>query len=385
MTKEEINYLAEKIASGLATKEEVLLYNQALSYLEKWAADTDLNVIGDKSAIESEIKNSILTRVKRQKPVIQFAWAKWAAVASFLIILGAAFYLLLAPGMKKQNIAANRPKTIPSNSILPGGNKAVLTLADGSRIILDSTENGTITQQDGICVTKLSDGQLSYNVKNRGPGKAEYNTITTPAGGQYQLLLADGSKVWLNAASSIRFPSFFSGNERSVELSGEGYFEIVHNASMPFRVIVNDMKVEVLGTQFNINSYQDERSIKTTLLQGSVKVDRLGRGEILKPKEQLMFDVSTNIMEKKKNVDVDEVVAWKEGRFKFKQMPIESIMRQLARWYNVKVEYKGKIATELYSGDISRQEDVTQLLDVLEATNTVSFKLEGKKIIIYSK
>lgn len=386
MTKEEINQLAERIVSGLATEEEILLYHQVCEFVENSAIDSVENSIGDKAKLQSDMQNAIWARTKSRKRVIKLPGLKWAAAAAVLIMLGLSSYFLFSKKDGTRDVVETSPKKDTlARDILAGGNKATLTLADGTKIILDSTENGTITQVGGVQVIKLSNGKLIYDPKNAKPGEVLYNTISTPEGGQYHLVLADGSKIWLNAASSLRFPSFFIGNERSVELNGEGYFEISRNASMPFHVIVNDMKVEVLGTHFNINSYEDEESIKTTLLEGSVRVYRLDRNEVLKPGEQVVFDVSTNRMQKNQNVDIDEVIAWKEGRFKFKKMSIEDIMRQVARWYNVEIEYNGKITTDFFSGDVSRQEDVTQLLEILAATKTVSFKLEGKKIIVNSK
>jgi ferric-dicitrate binding protein FerR (iron transport regulator) len=275
----------------------------------------------------------------------------------------------------------------------------MLTLADGRTITLDDVQNGILTKEGNTAVSK-KDGIVMYHSPAGDAQPAaiiSYNTLTTPRGGQYQLVLPDGSKVWLNAASSIKYPTAFTGNERKVEVTGEGYFEVAKNASMPFHVQVNNMDVEVLGTHFNINGYSDEPSIRTTLLEGSVKVRQwsMVNGQLktenealLKPGEQaalagthspltthhspLTIDHSPN---------TEEVMAWKNGLFQFQDASIESIMRQVARWYDVQIEYKGKINNE-FIGKIPRHVPVSSVLNILESTGWVHFTIVGKKIIV---
>ena len=386
MTKEEITQLAEKIASGLASPEEVILYQQVCEFVDQSDSGVVDQEIGDKTRLRNEMLQAIRARTAQGQRVVKMPMLRWVAAAAVLIVLSFTAYFFYSGNDRPHVVKKTLPPALnAAQEVSPGGNKAILTLADGTKVILDSAQNGTITQVGGVQVIKLSNGQLLYDPRKATPGQVQYNTITTPIGGQYQLVLADGSRVWLNAASSLRFPSFFSGSERSVELTGEGYFEIAHNPSMPFHVNVNDMKVAVLGTHFNINSYADEEVMKTTLLEGSVKVERHGQKELLKPGEQVVFDLSTNDMQKKRQVDIEEVIAWKEGRFRFTNMSIEQIMRQVARWYNVDIQYNGKITGDLFSGDVSRQDDVSELLEILEATKSVSFSLEGRKIIVNSK
>lgn len=307
----------------------------------------------------------------------------WAAAAVLFIMLSGGYFFVM-------NYAhLDNPKQIVHNAtkqdIVPGGNKAILTLADGTKVILDSVNNGNITKQGNVTVIKLNDGQLAYQLStsstNSTPATVLYNTISTPRGGQYQLILADGSKVWLNAASSIKFPNVFVGKERKVQITGEAYFEVAHNKDMPFRVWVNDMEVEVLGTHFNVNAYTDEPSVNTTLLQGSVKVIDGSNSKIIIPGEQAQIKEGGESGIRVSNVDVNEVIAWKNGLFQFNNADIESIMRQVARWYDVSVVYEGK-ANETFSGGVPRTEDVMQLLKVLEATGKVSFNLVGKQIIV---
>jgi ferric-dicitrate binding protein FerR (iron transport regulator) len=208
-----------------------------------------------------------------------------------------------------------------------------------------------------------------------------YNTISTPKGGQYQVTLSDGSKVWLNAASSLRFPATFSGKERKVELTGEGYFEVAHNKKMPFHVTVNDLDVEVLGTHFNINAYADESAIKTTLLEGSVKVVKGNETKIIEPGEQASVTTSEDEINVKQQVDLEQVVAWKNGIFQFERADIESVMRQISRWYDIDVDYHGRVS-EHFGGTISRDVNISDVLKMLEMTGGVNFKIDGKKVIV---
>jgi transmembrane sensor len=235
------------------------------------------------------------------------------------------------------------------SDISPGGNIATLTLADGRKISLTDAKNGQLAEQSGIKISKTADGQLVYNITNAENSSLSlsYNTIETPPGGQYQVILPDGSKVWLNSASSLRYPVRFTGNERKVEISGEAYFEVAHNSKMPFRVINSNQIVEVLGTHFNIMAYPDESSTNTTLLEGSVRIIKENKSKIISPGQQTRvkngdIDVAS--------VDVTQVTAWKEGYFMFKNEDIQSIMRQISRWYNLEVKYQGDIPEKVFGG-----------------------------------
>ena len=213
-----------------------------------------------------------------------------------------------------------------------------------------------------------------------------YNTISTPRGGQYQLVLADGSKVWLNAASTLRFPATFSGTERKVELTGEGYFEVAKNATMPFKVgLENGVEVEVLGTHFNVMSYSDEEQVKTTLVEGKVKVLNGENNVMLRPNQQAKFTKSNKSLVVDKDADVNKAIAWKNGLFDFDNDAITDIMRQLARWYDVEIQYSGNIVAQFYTGSIRRQVNISQVLFMLEQAGGVQFKIEGKKIIVKTK
>jgi hypothetical protein len=294
--------------------------------------------------------------------------------------VGLGTYLLLNSDTKQQREVAIQKQ--PTKDIAPGSNKAILRLADGTEILLDSAHDGTLAQQGVVKIIKLNNGQLAYNPQKGKSEEILYNTITTPKGGQYQLVLADGTKVWLNAASSLRFPAAFAGKERIVELNGEGYFEVAKNASMPFHVRVHDMDVQVLGTHFNINAYTDETAMRTTLLEGSVQVSQGEQTQLLTPGQQAAASQNGQI-QLADGVDVEEVMAWKNGMFQFQGADLETILRQAARWYDIDVEYKQRIS-DRFSGQISKNVNLSQLLKILELTGKVHFEIEGRKIIVKS-
>jgi transmembrane sensor len=302
----------------------------------------------------------------------------WAAAAIFLIVLGCGMYILSHYASRKNELSNHQ---IPiKQDIPPGGNHATLVLANGITILLDTAHNGFLTGQGGSTVLKQDSGLLVYrrNIMARNEeAKMEYNIIQIPRGGEFSLLLPDGTKVWLNSASSLRYPTAFSTGERSVELTGEGYFEVA-KSKIPFYVVMGDHSlVEVLGTHFNIMAYTDEPYIATTLLEGRVKVTKGNISQIIKPGEQAkIIDTSIQVLHE---VDVANAVAWKNGRILFKDADIETIMRLVSRWYNVDVEYSGIVKHRSISGGISRNANFSELLKILELNN-IHFTMEGKKI-----
>jgi len=304
------------------------------------------------------------------------------AAAIVIIALCAGGYLLYTKQHQKN--AAPGTGGVAKNDVAPGGNKAVLTLANGSTIILDSTVNGLVAQQGNAKVMKTNSGQLTYSSADEQPANVLYNTLATPRGGQYQLILPDGSKVWLNAASSLRFPAAFTGKERKVEITGEAYFEITQNAAMPFIVTKGDVSIEVLGTHFNVNAYDDEAAIKTTLLEGSVNVSGLSPhvSRILKPGQQAQLSAGGNSIHIEENVNTEAVIAWKKGLFNFEDDNIKDIMRQLSRWYDIETDYEGLVSGLRYSGVIQRQVNISRVLDMLEVAGGAHFTIEGKKIMV---
>ncbi len=309
-------------------------------------------------------------------------WLKRIAVAASLLIIFSIGYFKLKPttiapvANSIVNVPANR------NDIMPGGQKAILTLSDGSQIILDSASNGLLSQQGGTKVIKLANGQLKYAANTLSSTDIVYNTMSTPAGGQYQLTLPDGSKVWLNASSSIHYPTAFLGKERRVTITGEAYFEIAKNVNKPLIVkIYNGAEVKVLGTHFNVKSYADEDEIQTTLLEGSINIYNGIKHNLLVPGNQAKIDKS-GMIKVQADADLDEAVAWKNGNFQFNSADVNSVLRQAARWYDIEVIYLGKPNTEnRFTGKIPMSVNLSRLLKWLEYSD-VHFKLNGKKLIV---
>lgn len=319
----------------------------------------------------------------KMRPFYQrIAFLYLAAACLALIVAGVAsiFYKNYAKLDFSDLSSVYADKDIP-----PGGNKAILTLADGKAIVLNEAADGELVKAEGMLIRKTGNGQLVYEVTADQNAVTDYtyNTISTPKGGTYQVILPDGTKVWLNAASSLKFPtSFASFTERKIELSGEAYFEVTKDAKHPFKVHTPKQEVEVLGTHFNISSYSDESLVKTTLLEGSVKVSNLDNKAaqvILKPGQQ---SVLTKGIIKIDKADVDEVLAWKDGLFVFNDEPLEHIMKKVSRWYDVEVIYEpGLDKNKLFGGSVSRFDKVSKVLRQLELTGGVHFKIEEGRII----
>ena len=341
--------------------------------------------------------------------------SKLAAIAILGILLTGAVLLTWQHAKRKtttENVALTPMAHHYRNDVPPGGARAVLTLADGSQIELDNAANGKLARQGATQVMKLDAGKLAYSPagtagsagqspgsrSSNKPALTAYNTISTPRGGQYQVLLPDGSKVWLNAASSLRFPTVFTGKERRVELSGEAYFEISRNASSPFKVSIAPssrsnngggagtfspaMEIEVLGTAFNVEAYADEEDQRATLLSGAVKVTTGDGQSLLAPGQQARLrNVKGAALQVGSHVNTDGVLAWKAGSFLFQDATIESIMRQLARWYNVDVEYEGEKPVQRLTANVSRNNNLSDILRVLEISG-YHFDIRGRAIIV---
>jgi len=342
----------------------------------KWNAEDNTNDFFVPKVSDRMLKKILQDR-KEITPIKRMGWWRTAAAAAILLLVSLGGYFYFNSGTEKQIATTETQEQRFKNDVAPGGNKAVLTLSDGSQIILDSAKNGTLTQQGNTKILKLDDGKLTYNSTNAN-AEILYNTISTPKGGQYQIALADGSKVWLNAASSLKFPTAFNGKERIVELTGEAYFEVSKSAAKPFTVNVNDMNVQVLGTHFNINAYNDEAVIKTTLLEGSVKINKGSFSTILQPGQQAQVAKEIKVVN---DIAVDDVLAWKNGFFSFNKADLQTVMRQIARWYDVEISYEGKIPTREFGGKINRNSNASEVLKILEESK-VHFRIEGKKIVV---
>lgn len=322
---------------------------------------------------KQELFNKVLARAKEHEvfiPKRRFSYSRIAAAAVIILLLSVGGYFYFDKTSHRQAPLDNTATII--NDVAPGKQGAVLTLANGKTIVLDTASNGKIFDN-------FSKTNESIKVES---AVMEYATLTTPKARTHQLVLSDGSKVWLNAASSIHFPTVFSGKERVVQITGEVYFEVAKNTSKPFFVMVNEMQVEVIGTHFNINAYEDEALIKATLLEGSVKVRSKDKSILIKPGQQSQLNKKGEI--KIVSANLDEAVAWKNGRFIFHGNNIQSVMRQLARWYNVEVTYQGNITDEEFVGVInkSRYENISQILQMLEKTGTVSFLINQRSVTV---
>lgn len=311
-----------------------------------------------------------------------FVFLKYPAAAAvlFLLFAGSYFQFFRQREQSKPVFAAKLNLRPLIHDALPGSNKAVLTLGDGSRVPLNDSARGVIALQGSTKIQQVGKGMLTYDPVDNQIAQTLYNTVSTGRGGQFEMKLPDGSRVWLNAASSLRFPTVFSGKSRNVVLTGEAYFEIAPDKNMPFTVETENTRVEVLGTRFNVMAYEEEAKTRTTLLEGSVKVASGNENKLLKPGQQAQLDKSEGNW-RITETDGEEAIAWKNGFFQFHSDDIGTIMRQLGRWYDVEIGYAGKVPGGHYSGSISRQTLLSQVLAMLEM-NDVHFRIEGRKLIV---
>ena len=405
-TKERWDYLVERYLDGTCSREELdELFIQAgkdpgnkdlAEALQKhWDMSNEVSpaidwdskfqaIMLQSSADVPEVAETVDREVL---PVIP-RWRWYAAVASVLIVFvsGILFWSYIRKGEHKPAVAAVMKGTIP-NDVQPGGNKAILTLANGSTVTLDNAQNGSLGVQDNMKIVKKANGLLAYEKDGKASENAQplYNMISTPRGGQYQVVLPDGSKVWLNASSSLRFPTDFTKTERTVEISGEAYFEIVKDASRPFKVSVLTSKghqaVEVLGTSFNVMAYNDENMVQTTLVDGAVKVENGKMENLLEPGQQAQSAMDAQNMRIVQDADVAAAIAWKNGYFKFNKESLQTVMRQLARWYDVDVSYIGSQDERVFWGGMERDLPLSSVFKILEKSG-VQFSIEGKRVIV---
>src|SRR5690606_8187865 len=375
MDKHEAQKLIDKYHDGTCTPSERML-------VERWYNEQSdaASPMARSNEIEANGKDiyDLLPLTKRNSEKKYYSLAAAAIVLIALSFTINQFIIRDATVVKQ---AANK-------EIGPGGNKAYLTLSNGERISLTDAENGDIANQSGITITKTDDGQLVYSVAHeteKDNPVITYNTISTPNGGQFKIILPDGSNVWLNAESSLTYPTAFSSlEERKVDLTGEAYFEVAHDSKKPFIVHTASSKgmsqnIEVLGTHFNVNSYENEEVVKTTLLEGSVRIKTPQSQLVLKPNQQSSLKNGGLSVA---NVDVEEAVAWKNGRFMFDNEKIESIMRKVARWYDVEIEFKDVDKDQVFSGSVSKYASVDKVLEKLELTGAVQFRIDGRRIIV---
>lgn len=369
MEKEELKALFKKYHEGKCTEEEKALLEAW--YLQFNEHDIDISqrkvrAIGDKIFMELPGNHTTFLKIG----------VRLAAAAAIIGIVLTVTLKLALPPVKPVKVAN-------TNEIAPGKNMAILTLSNGKKINLSSAVNGQLATQSGIQILKTANGQITYKITGGigTSGDIKTNNITVPKGGQWQVILPDGSKIWLNSATSFSYPSIFEKQkERIVQLSGEAYFEVAKDKLHPFIVKTDKQTVEVLGTHFNINSYADEPSVKTTLAEGRVKVSsNTGKTTILIPGQQ---SVLTNGVIKTAAANIEEALAWKNGYFRFNDESVQSIMRKISRWYNIDVQYEGGVSDAGLNGKISRFKNISQVLSALEATKTVHFKVEGRRVTV---
>lgn len=339
---------------------------------------------------EQDVRNRIWQKLNDSRKVVEITPRKkanyrWMAAAAVLLIALFAGLFFIKGEKPKQQAVTGLAKN-KQQQIVPGSNKAYLTLANGANIILDDAKNGEIAAKTGIKVSKTANGVLVYHFTKTSPeavasAAPEFNTITTPRGGQYKVELVDGTKVWLNAASSLRFPQAFTGTDRQVELTGEAYFEVAKNKEKPFIVKANGTQVQVLGTHFNVNAYSDNNNITTTLLEGSVRMSNASSAVMLVPGQQGSAGENGSAIKVSK-ADTEENMAWINGFFVFHDESIVNVMKQVSRWYDVDIEYRDNVQQNEFGGTISRYKNINELLNNMQLTRTIHYKIEGRRVII---
>lgn len=386
MDKKEFLKLVSKYNQGLATEEEVAFLNAYDGLFDSQEDILDQLSPADKSQLKASMHAHITghMQTKVQQRNRAKGWKKgWLAAAVVLVSCTIGYVLY------KSSYRVDVLKTVETSQktelISPGSNQAILTLSNGDQIALNDRANGVVHKESGLLITKNEDGQLQYEMA--AAAKVAINTLTTPRGGQYQLILADGTKVWLNADSKIIYPTQFGSDERKVEVLGEAYFEVAKNPGRPFKVVSKNQVIEVLGTHFNVNNYQDEAIAKTTLLEGSVKISSVVNGvvdrsssKILQPGEQAGLQPGKAGITVT-NSDLESAVAWKNGYFRFNRTDMQSMMRQVARWYDVEVEYRGKMSDDLFGGSLRRSDNIQEVIRILQLSK-INVVVSGKKIII---
>jgi ferric-dicitrate binding protein FerR (iron transport regulator) len=377
---QQVNTLFEYIKNAAHDDENIAFFREAINKIPSSFYKTDDEVVhskldsiiaSDKDLKDSLDKNTSLTPVRHITLLSKWGWA----AASILLLLGIGSYFLLNKKEKQPTIAVNTPTDIAA----PTGNRAMITLADGTKVFLDSVGKGQLAQQGSIKLIKLANGKIAYQPLGDGRNQSvAYNTLVNPRGSKViDMQLSDGSHVWLNAGSAITYPVAFIGNDRSVELEGEGYFEVAKDAKRKFIVTANGVNTEVLGTHFNVNAFKDDgQDIKITLLEGSVKINNGNATGLLKPGQQALVANEVKIVS---DVDLHLVMAWKNGYFQFDKASLQNVMKQVSRWYDVDVVYEGYNQPREFAGEIQRDLSLSEVLKILEK-NKVHFRIEGKEL-----
>jgi len=375
MEKPDFDKMLEKYSKGECTPQELDFIESWYLQYQKDAAPLAQAELENEVARMTESIGQMTPLVASQQSLFRRLRLPLSIAASILVILGIGF-LLLPEHQKDQGV--NQQAEV---LISPGRQAASLTLGNGKKIFLSDQQPGKVAQEAGVTITKTSSGELIYEIKDKKNKASGFNTLATKNGETYRVRLPDGSTVWLNAASSMKYPASFQNRaERIVQLSGEAYFEIYKDRKHPFIVKSRGQQVEVLGTHFNVNAYNNEPAVITTLLEGSVRLksDR-GTVKVLKPGQQAEL---TNAGISIQQADMRLVTAWKDGYFRFSDESLQSVMRKISRWYNVEVAFQKGLPEDTYSGAVTRHSDIRQVLEIMEGANNIHFTIKGRRIII---
>lgn len=380
MDQQAINELIQKVKENTATDAE----RQALMEWYRSTVYRDAEFPEEEASVEAVMLARLEASIGTKKATGHRNW--YIAAASVILLLGIGAAAILRKPLRPES----RVTVQPTHEIRPGANVATLTLANGSTISLTNAATGDIAEQGGIRISKSADGQIVYTVapSTAAGGQPDtgvafaYNKVEIPAGGQYQVVLPDGTRVWLNASSWLRFPVHFSSKERSVELSGEAYFDVKRDPGAPFRITSLRQEIEVLGTQFNVHAYPDETNIRTTLVDGAVRVSAEGKSVFLKPKEEANLGDGLHVSQ----ADIEAAVAWKNGYFRCVDQPLGIIMKQVSRWYNVKVAYEDeKLRDETFGVLSNKFSNISVLLKMMEKTGNAKFTVNGATVVVSRK
>ncbi|MGO4294966.1 FecR family protein [Chitinophaga sp. RAB17] len=383
------------IAELIYRQREGALTSAEQDTLDAWLADSERNrqlfrelsgEAGEEGiAAEMELINwqdsfdrvyNAIGQTKKSPGFWSHTWRRAAAI--FLLIMGGALTWFILKKEQTPNIATVMHKS----DVAPGSRKAVLTLSNGSVIVLDDAPEGVVASQGKTLIRKSGSGQLRYDASGATAGVNAYNSITTPNGGEYQVVLPDGSQVWLNAASSIRFPATFAHDARRVEITGEAYFEVVKNGNVPFYVTTGHHRIEVLGTGFNVQSYRNDADITTTLLQGSIRIAAGANTRILKPGQQTKVNRETPVsIQLIEDADTEEALAWRNGKFIFNDTELQTVVRQLERWYDVNIDYTG-LTGYRFNGEIPRSANLSKVLKMMELTSNIHYRINDRNIYL---
>ncbi|RKR81860.1 FecR family protein [Mucilaginibacter gracilis] len=375
MDKHVLQNLLLKHKAGECSEEEIAILE---NWYLQWKPNEELQV--PHTAIQKSV-DDVWNRIERDSisyNAVKQMWTRIAAAAAILILFGTGIHFYRA----KSKVLT--PTEI--SAIMPGGNKAILTLSNGAKVYLADEPSGKTIKQTGVTIIKSTDGEVSYKADATNNDAVAYNTINTPNGGQFQIILPDGSHVWLNAASSIRYPTVFNGSERKVEVTGEVYFEVAKNAQKPFKVKINQgAEVTVLGTHFNINAYTNEPVMQTTLVEGAIRITAGNLSDKLLPGQQANvghLPSGSVYLNKVEGADIEQVMAWKNNLFSFQDLPFDKAMRQLSRWYDVEVVYQDGVPDTRFGGEMGRDVNFSKVLFFLSKLN-IHYRMEqGKRLVI---